>query len=49
MSINADSNFGYPEAAEEAVGKSQSYLQAFVDAPDAGRPVVSAVLIGCLN
>lgn len=36
------SNFGYPDAAEEAVGKAQSYLQAFIEAPEPGRPVVRA-------
>jgi hypothetical protein len=36
------SNFGYPDAAEEAVGKSQSYLEAFVEGEggEGGRPVV---------
>lgn len=36
----SSSVFGYPDAAEEAVGKAQSYLQTLLDAPESGRPVV---------
>jgi len=43
------SNFGFPDAAEEAMAKTQSYLEAFVDegaaatAGNGGRPVVRAL------
>lgn len=45
----SSSVFGYPDAAEEAVGKAQSYLQTLLDAPESGRPVVRGSMMVAVN